>query len=109
MSEEIKEKIDKSKENHRYNITSSREWFENLLDYITNLQQENKHLNLQLDQTLKDYEELLIKISKAIEYIKKHSNCSGYFEDGKMIIDNIESINGGYELLEILGGDDNGM
>ena len=44
MSEEIKEKIDKSKENHRYNITSSREWFENLLDYITNLQQENKQL-----------------------------------------------------------------
>ena len=40
---------------------------------------------------------------KAIEYIKKHSNCSGYFEDGKMIIDNIESIYGGYELLEILG------
>lgn len=44
---------------------------------------------------------------KAIEYIKKHSNCSGYFEDGKMIIDNIESIYGGYELLEILGEKEN--
>lgn len=44
---------------------------------------------------------------KAREFIKKHSNCSGYFEDGKMIIDNIESIYGGYELLEILGDKEN--
>jgi len=51
----------------------------------------------------KGKEYLQQKIDKAINYIKKHSNCSGYFEDGKMIIDNIESIYGGYELLEILG------
>ena len=74
---------------------------------INRLENNNKHLKLQLDQALKDYEELLIKIDKAIEYIKKHSNCSGYFEDGKMIIDNIESIYGGYELLEILGDKEN--
>lgn len=52
----------------------------------------------------KKIEQLQQRIYKAIEYIKNHSNCSAYFEDGKMIIDNIESIYGGYELLEILGG-----
>lgn len=41
-------------------------------DYITTLQKENKHLNLQLDQALKDYDELQQKIDKAIEYINKN-------------------------------------
>ena len=39
-----------------------------LIELNKELQQENKHLNLQLDQALKDYEELLIKTEKAIEY-----------------------------------------
>ena len=42
---------------------------ERLLDYITNLQKENKYLNLQLDQALKDYDELQERIDKAIEEI----------------------------------------
>ena len=36
---------------------------------INRLENNNKHLKLQLDQALKDYEELLIKIDKAIEEI----------------------------------------
>ena len=55
------------------------------------------HLNLQLDQALKDYEKELTKIDKAIEYIKEHSYNS-YFSmlqaDYNMSLD---------ELLEILG------
>jgi len=45
-----------------------------VLKEIERLKKENKHLNLQLDRALKDYEELQIKIDKSIEYIKKHSS-----------------------------------
>lgn len=68
-------------------------------DYIEKLEQENKHLNLQLDQALKDYEELLVKIDKAKEYIKDNfTNLDGniWHEDMKII-------------YNILGGDSDGM
>ena len=118
MSEEIKEKIDKSKENHRYNITSSREWFENLLDYITNLQQENKQLNKQLEYLRsneylnqvkweRNFNEELVKglqqrIDKAIEYIK--DNYLYYYDrldDYELKMRYLDDIS---KLNEILGG-----
>ena len=64
-----------------------------LIELNKELQQENKHLNLQLDQALKDYEELLIKTEKAIKWIKEDYD-GGYFECGEKDIK---------ELLEILG------
>lgn len=45
--------------------------YENVMIANKMLEQENKHLNLQLDQALNDYEELLTKIDKAIDNCKK--------------------------------------
>lgn len=63
---------------------------------INNQVLEISHLNLQLDQALKDYEELLIKIDKAIEYIKEMQNSC-------LVFSNIAY----KELLEILGEKEN--
>ena len=46
-------------------------------DYITTLQKENKHLNLQLDQALKDYDELQEeneKLKQSLESRLKYSD-----------------------------------
>lgn len=45
-----------------------------LLDYITTLQNENKHLNLQLDQALKDYDELQEENKKFQSIISDYVN-----------------------------------
>ena len=90
MSEDIKEKIDKSKKVHRYNIISSREWFENLLTYITNLQQENKQLIEINENKQKEIDKLVCIIYKAIEYI----NNTSYFDGSSMCAN---------DLLKILG------
>lgn len=65
---------------------------------ITNLQKENKHLNLQLDQALKDYDELQQKIDKAIELTKNllKTEDRGYYQ----ILFK--------EILKSLGDEDNG-
>lgn len=71
---------------------------------VDNLQQENKHLNLQLDQALKDYEELLIKIDKAIEYIQKRFEINEY---GEYYFTHTFDNSNMKELLAILGDKEN--
>jgi len=51
----------------------------------------------------KENEELHKKINKAIEYIKNHSKCGGSFIDNKFVIEYIDEIYNGMELLNILG------
>ena len=51
------------------------------------LERENKHLNLQLDQALNDYEELLIKIEKAKEYIKDLYDVRFTDKDKRKLLD----------------------
>ena len=43
---------------------------------------------------------------KAIEYIKQNSKCGGSFIDDKFVIEYIDEIFNGMELLNILNGDD---
>lgn len=74
MSETIiklKEALELKKSSIGFSYTLSVEDIEKVIKEYEELQQENKHLNLQLDQALKDYEDLLIKIDKAIENCKK--------------------------------------
>lgn len=73
-----------------------------LIDYYKNMEQENKHLSIQLDQALKDYENAVsdyeqehYKVVKAIEYIK---NCNS-----KIDLNYVSDL-ATKELLEILGG-----
>ena len=70
---------------------------------IARLKEENKHLNLQLDQALKDYEELQQRIDKAIEYIKEYGRDKQLEEDYLMNRYNLALYN--ITLLEILEGD----
>ena len=116
MTNEIKELIDKLKDNDWYEVLdlTGTKWIElkqeetnQLLDYITNLQEENKHLNLQLDQALKDYEELQIKIDKAVEYINGFESIKAYYEYeecGYTEYNYDESFK--QDLLDILRGDE---
>jgi len=69
-----------------------------LVEQLKKLDQENKHLNLQLDQALKDYEELLIKIDKAIDWCDEIIRT--FCEDDKQVVV-------AYEIKEILGDKEN--
>ena len=51
----------------------------------------------------KENKKLHEKIDKAIEYIKNHSKCGGSFIDDKFVIEYIDEIYNGMELLNILG------
>ena len=85
--------------NKAYYYYLDEEEAQELIDYYKNMEQENKHLNLQLDQALKEYEELQIKVEKAIEWVnniqqdKDHKHLEPY-----IATDTLD------ELLEILGG-----
>lgn len=103
MKNEIKEILDKLKNSVNYPIIdvptmdgTDSEPMENtvllepneskiILDYITNLQARNE---------------------KAIEYIKQNSKCGGSFIDDKFVIEYIDEIYNGMELLNILKGSD---
>ena len=84
-----------------------------LLDYITNLQEENERLiqgttllsNKLIDMT-RVKEDYKSRNEKAIEYIKQNSKCGGSFIDNKFVIEYIDEIFNGMELLNILNGDD---
>ena len=106
-----------------------------ILDYITNLQEENDRLKVKLnckeyfsstmpentefviltkenyDRQQKDIELELIdyksRNEKAIEYIKQNSKCGGSFIDDKFVIEYIDEIFNGMELLNILNGGSN--
>lgn len=83
-----------------------------LLDYITNLQEENKRLkeenkmtDEQIEKTLEFVSEHIYKsrIDKAIEYINNHCLCE-YKPDVDLGYDNYENIDN--DLLNILQGSD---
>ena len=54
----------------------------------------------------KENKELQDRINKAIEHIKKYSNCSGSIIEDKFIIEKIDEIYNGTQLLNILTGDE---
>lgn len=86
-----------------------------VLNYINELEKENINIKLQLLEnkiSLKDVEyqektKLQQRIDKAIEYIKTHSKCGGSIQNGEFIIEHIEEVYNGMELLSILRGEDN--
>ena len=104
--------------------------FNKLLDYKTNLQEQLIEYQKALDETTSEkidlqeenkiqkekIEHLLIdlrgeseykqRIDKAIEYIKQNSKCGGSFINDKFVIEYIDEIFNGMELLNILNGDD---
>ena len=78
-----------------------------LLDYITNLQEENEKVHKELDYADNYNIYLISRIDKAIEYIKQNSKCGGSFINDKFVIEYIDEIYNGMELLKILiGGDE---
>lgn len=88
------------------NLYYSQDFIDDRYKEINNLMEENKHLNLQLDQALKDYENAVsdyeqehYKVVKAKEYIKENTFSVLDTED-KLYKDMIYKD----ELLEILGG-----
>ena len=62
-----------------------------MANYINALQKENKHLNLQLDQALQDYDELQQKIDKALCCLK---STDGNVFDYMIIEDAIDILKG---------------
>ena len=100
MKEEIKEILDNLKQ-HISIISVEDE--DLLLDYITNLQEENVVLKSQLLQDNKSYHDMQDRIKKAIEYIntvKENTIDSTRKNFAKMILINYE------DLLNILKGED---
>lgn len=92
MKDEIKEKI------KAYYIGND---INKLLDYITNLQEENKKVHKDFAELSERYFFTKSRNEKAIEYIKANRNVDDY---GKFVIEDDKNI-----LLGILnGGDDNG-
>ncbi len=82
--------------------------------FIDMLKKENEHLNLQLDQALKDYDELQQRIDKAIEHINKNKKTLtkqtvDFYNDDELAKGKLKI--GTFmwrvdELLDILQGDD---
>ena len=85
-----------------------------IINYITNLEQENERLKtIMLEKQFPNLNCVEVKIDtyksridKAIEHIKQYSNCSGSFIDDKFVIEKIEEIYNGTQLLNILTGGD---
>ena len=105
MNNEIKEILDTLKEE----IDLKPLWYSEriiLLDYITNLQEENKELNLELKgyrQAILNDDNLMglkLKIEKAINYIEIGKTFDN--ENIRKTIDKIQK-----DLLDILKGDPN--
>lgn len=98
MKDEIKEILDCIKDRTRDYVGMNgclyqdleREELNLLLNYITNLQKENKQLKKKYENAVADYELEKYKNSKAIEYIKSET----YW---------YSQVNSEKELLEILG------
>ncbi len=55
-----------------------------LLDYITNLQQENNNLKTSLDESQEVVNDLQQRIEKAVEYIKVECMCNYGLDDTYM-------------------------
>lgn len=79
-----------------------------LIDEINRLEMTIDIKNKRIDELNKRLDKKGKRIDKAIEYIKTHSNCGGSVQEGKFIIEHIEEIYDGMELLDILRGKDNG-
>ena len=84
-----------------------------VLDYITNLQEEVKEANEnaewwsnRFNALSRDNKNYKSRINKAIEYIKQNSKCGGSFIDDKFVIEYIDEIYNGMELLNILNDGD---
>lgn len=85
MNDEIKEILDKLNKLEYDDIhliiceVISRRKIKILLDYITNLQQENEHLSMELNTTMIERNNYLSRCEKANEYIKE--NKDKYYHD----------------------------
>lgn len=80
------------------------------MDELEELKRDNKHLNDLLDGALKDYDELLERVDKAIEYIENNSlfvEEYDYNHEEELILMGIEDSYAKDNLLEILKGDSN--
>ena len=75
-------------------------------DYITNLQEENRQTKLLKERYQLEKEIYKSRNEKAIEYIKQNSKCGGSFIDDKFVIEYIDEVFNGMELLNILNGGD---
>jgi DNA repair exonuclease SbcCD ATPase subunit len=129
-NERLKQLCDKYEEEHN---TTFNEWKETITDKyqtLKDLQEENERLkennkkktsrcterNHRIRSCQRIIERRNKKISKledyksrnekAIEYIKQNSKCGGSFIDNKFVIEYIDEIFNGMELLNILNGDD---
>ena len=114
MKDEIKEILDFIKEqikretlSYEPDVELSKEEAKLLLDYITNLQEENEKIKELCDRYEKEHKTTfeiwkkdIIKIDKAIEWINKH--ISKYEGKGIAIID-WDELSDPRKLLEILG------
>lgn len=78
---------------------------ENILYYkCMELEQENKQLKKKYENAVSDYEQEHYKIVKAIEYIKNNREIRTFYTPEQRWEVKEDFIKGYYELLEILGG-----
>ena len=89
----------------------SRSQYKLLLDYITNLQEENKNRiseSLSYDLAKAKIKELEYKIDKAIEYIEKEKydiETTFRIKSKEFLQENVTSVVPSFKLLEILKGE----
>ena len=99
MNKEIKEILELYKDNdiEYYNLCSDL-GYDKLLDYITNLEQENEELKEDLKAVSASHFSIFERNKRAIEHIKEHTEN---IDRGQYYEDYVET----YDLLNILTGD----